>query len=285
MGQERDRNMVVTTYEAEIEAWRAHMSESLRSETGWLTLVGLYWLHEGANTVGSDPSADVLLPENTPKGLGTIEFRDNTATLHVNTDISVLVDSESVTTAVLRDDGDPRGASRVEIGAILFTVIQRGDQYGVRVRDRNHPARQRFTGRIWYPIDPNYRVRAIYIQHPEPRTLQIMSVAGVITPITNPGYVEFALNGQHIRLEAFNEGGDDLWFVFRDANPQVYRASRFMYAPITPDGSAILDFNKAYNPPCAFTAYATCPLPLKENILSISIEAGEKAPISQEAQP
>jgi uncharacterized protein (DUF1684 family) len=110
-----------------------------------------------------------------------------------------------------------------------------------------------------------------------------MSVAGVVTPITNPGYVEFSLKGQRVTLEAFNEGGDDLWFVFRDANPKVYRASRFLYAPITPDGSAILDFNKAYNPPCAFTPYATCPLPLKENILSISIEAGEKAPV--EAQP
>jgi uncharacterized protein (DUF1684 family) len=275
--------VAVTTYEADIEAWRAHMSESLRSETGWLTLIGLYWLHEGTNTIGSDPSAEILLPEGALQSLGTIEFHDNAATLHVSMDTPVLVNGERAATIVLRDDSDPRGASRVEIGSLLFTVIQRGDQYGIRLRDRNHPARQHFKGRIWYPIDPNYRVRGIYIQHPEPRMLQIMSVAGVITPISNPGYVEFALNGQHIRLEAFNEGGDDLWFVFRDANPLVYRASRFMYAPITPDGSAILDFNKAYNPPCAFTPYATCPLPLKENILSISIEAGEKAP--QETQP
>jgi uncharacterized protein (DUF1684 family) len=256
-------NVAVSTYEAEIEAWRERMSESLRSETGWLTLIGLFWLHEGENTVGSDSSCEILLPENTPPRLGVIELRG--------------------TTVVLRDDSDPRGASRVELGAIHFAIIKRGDQYGVRARDRNHPARKSFTGRIWYPIDPDYRIKATYIQHPEPRTLQIMNVAGISTPITNPGYVEFALNGQHVRLEAFNEGGDDLWFVFRDANPDVYRASRFLYAPLTPDGSAILDFNKAYNPPCAFTPYATCPLPLKENILSISIEAGEKAPL--ESQP
>ncbi len=269
----------VKTYEAEIEAWRRHMSDSLRSETGWLTLIGLYWLHEGTNSVGSDPYADVLLPETLPARLGVIELHDQTATFSIEADPPVLVDGAPVKTVVLRDDSAPQGAARVEIDAIHFVVIKRGDFYGVRVRDRNHPARKSFTGRIWFPIDPAFRVTASYTPHAEKRTLQIMSVAGVSTPINNPGYAEFTLDGQRLRLQAFHESGDDLWFVFRDASPLVYRSSRFLYAPFTPDGCVILDFNKAYNPPCAFTPYATCPIPLKENILSISIEAGEKAPL------
>lgn len=271
--------MAVTTYEEEIQAWRERMSENLRSETGWLTLIGLFWLREGENTIGSDPSADVLMPEGTPQRLGILELREGVVTFHITPNASVTVDGIAAANVVLRDDTDPRGASRVELGAIHFAIIKRGDQYGVRVRDRNHPARQNFTGRIWFPIDPSYRVGATYTRHPQPRTLEIMSVAGIATPITNPGYVEFTLDGQPVRLEAFNEGGDELWFVFRDASPDIYRAARFLYAPLIPDGSATLDFNKAYNPPCAFTPYATCPLPVKENILAISIKAGEKAPL------
>jgi uncharacterized protein (DUF1684 family) len=265
------------TYEVEIEAWRQSMDAKLRAETGWLTLTGLYWLHEGQNTLGSDPTCDVVLPESAPQQLGVIEFHDQKATLHLTANLEVRVDGVvAAKTIRLRDDADPLGASRIEIGAVNFFVIQRSDQYGVRVRDKNNPARQAFTGRVWFPIDPAYRVTAAFTPHPQPKTIGILNVVGLIEPTLNPGYVDFTLDGHSIRLEAFDASDDEIWFVFRDASPLTYPASRFLYAPLNPNGTATLDFNKAYNPPCAFTPYATCPLPPKQNILLFPLEVGEK---------
>ena len=267
------------TYEAEIEAWRQSMDEKLRAETGWLTLTGLYWLHEGQNTLGSDPGCDVVLPESAPAQLGYIDFHaQTTATLHITASAEVLVDGVVANTIRLRSDSHPQGASRVEIGSVNFFVIKRGSQYGVRVRDRNKPERLNFSGRIWFPINPAYRISATFTPYPEPKTLQIANVAGLLEPTLSPGVVDFTLDGQSVRLEAFEGGENELWFVFRDTSPLTYPASRFLYAPIHPDGTATLDFNKAYNPPCAFTPYATCPLPPKQNILAFPLEVGEKIP-------
>ena len=253
------------------------MDEKLRAETGWLTLTGLYWLHEGQNRIGSDPDCDIILPESTPQQFGVIDFHDEQATLHIATDLEVLVDGVvAATTSHLRDDADSLGPSRVEIGSVNFFIIRRSDQYAVRVRDRNNPARQTFAGRIWFPIEPAFQVTAAFTPHPQPKTIDIVNVVGLIETTRNPGYVDFTLNGQSIRLEAFEGGQDQLWFVFRDSSPQTYAASRFLYAPLNPDGTATLDFNKAYNPPCAFTPYATCPLPPKQNILDFPLEVGEK---------
>ena len=265
------------TYEIEIEAWRQSMDEKLRAETGWLTLTGLYWLHEGENSLGSDPDCDIILPESAPAQLGFIDFHNMQATLHRTASIEVLVDGVvAAKTTHIRDDADPFGVSRVEIGSVNFFIIRRGSQYGVRVRDRNNPARHAFTGRVWFPINSTFRVTASFSAHPQPKTLDITNVVGLIETTTNPGYVDFTLDGQSVRLEAFEGGQDQLWFVFRDTSPQTYAASRFLYAPLNPDGTATLDFNKAYNPPCAFTPYATCLLPPKQNILTFPVEAGEK---------
>ena len=266
----------VSTYETEIQAWRQSMDEKLRAETGWLTLTGLYWLHEGHNTLGSDPTCDVVLPDSAPKQLGLIEFQNQRATLYVTTNAEVTVDGVVANTSVLHDDTYAEGASRVEIGSINFFIIKRSDQYAVRVRDRNNPARQSFTGRIWFPINPDYLITATFTPHSELKTLQIVNIVGLLEPMGNPGYVDFTLDGHQIRLEAFDGDDDQLWFVIRDASPLTYKGGRFLYAPINPDSTATLDFNKAYNPPCVFTPYATCPLPPKQNILSLPIEVGEK---------
>jgi uncharacterized protein (DUF1684 family) len=259
------------SYEAEILVWRQTVEERLRSDNGWLTLTGLYWLHEGENSVGSDPSADVLLPASAPLRLGVIHFRDGKASFRP---------TGTEEAEALRDDEHPQGASRIEVGSVSFTVIKRGDQYGVRVRDKDNPARQTFAGRVWYPVDAQSRVTAKYVAHAEPRSLPVMNVVGIETPMENPGYVEFTLGGHTARLEAFAASSDEVWFVFQDTAGENYHGGRFLYAPVQ-DGSASLDFNKAYNPPCAFTPYATCPVPPKENHLPFAVEAGEKAPLNE----
>lgn len=266
------------SYVAEIEQWRQTMDDSLRAEDGWLSLVGLHWLKPGLNTIGSAATADILLSDAVPSELGAIEWSDERFTLQLAVDAAVTVDNEPVTASiVLRDDSAEAGPSVVRLGSISFLVIRRGDEFAVRVRDSNNPDRQAFTGRQWFPLDNTYRIAGTIIPHAVPRTVQVINSAGQIAPMKNPARVEFVLAGQTLHLEAFSAARDSFWFVFKDATSgqSTYGAGRFMYASPQADDSIILDFNRAYHPPCAYTPYATCPRPLPENILSIPILAGE----------
>jgi uncharacterized protein len=274
-------NIETPSYEAELAAWHAEKENNLRSDSGWLTLAGLHWLHEGENTVGSDPTCDVALPiGSTPEHIGTITLHDGVATLLITTDETVTVDDQTVSSTVLRNSHAAGGPSFVRVRGITFFVIKREDQYGIRVRDINNSARQTFNGRRWYPTNPALHVTGQFHKHPEPRRLTVISSVGMATPMENPGWVEFELDGQTQHLEAFdtdNEDKRELWFIFKDATngKTTYGAGRFMYSVVSPDGQVDLDFNRSYSPPCAFTPYATCPLPPRENILKVAIEAGE----------
>jgi uncharacterized protein (DUF1684 family) len=221
----------------------------------------------------------VALPEgSTPERLGVIEFHDGQARLRITADEPVTVDDAPVTEAALRDDSAKEGPSLVKIRAITFFVIQREDMFGIRVRDKNNPERFSFSGRNWFPIDSSYRVTGKFTAHATPRTIEVINSVGQLTPMKNLGYVEFELNHQLVKLEAFEASGDQLWFIFKDvtSGPVTYGAGRYLYAPRQTDGSVVMDFNKAYHPPCAFTHFATCSLPPRENILTIKIEAGER---------
>lgn len=265
------------TYAEEIAAWRQDMENSLRSETGWLTLTGLYWLDEGRNSVGADETSAVILPSGAPH-LGTIVFEDGKFTLHVDSDAEVTVDGEPVREAVLRDSSHPAGVSVVGIGTVTFFVLQRGDAYAVRVRDSSNPARITFAGRNWFDVDRAYSVTGVYVPRENPRTLPIVNSAGQDVEMNNPGRAEFTLNGEKVALEAFDAGEGQIWFIFRDgtSGKSTYGAGRFLYATLHDDNTVSVDFNKAYHPPCAFTSYATCPYPPKENFLTIDIPVGER---------
>ncbi|MEO8609521.1 MAG: DUF1684 domain-containing protein [Chloroflexota bacterium] len=268
-----------STYVTEINRWRQTKDDSLRAEDGWLSLIGLFWLPEGANTVGANPKSDIPIDAaGVPDQLGTIEFHDGQATLQISADAPVTVDGVLNTHAVLRDDNAEAGPSLVKIGSVSFFVIRRGDAFGVRVRDANNPARLTFTGRNWFPIAPQYQVKGTFVVHDTPRTIPIVNASGQTEMVDNPGKVEFELGGQALSLEAFAAGKDELWFVFKDATSaqSTYGAGRFMYAPVNADGVVSLDFNKAYHPPCAFTPYSTCLRPPKENILPVEVLAGER---------
>jgi uncharacterized protein (DUF1684 family) len=270
-------NETAQTYLDEISLWQQTMDKNLRKEDGWLSLVGLDWLHEGVNTVGSASDNDIVLPASAPAKLGYIEFLREEAKLWIESDAEVFIDNEPVKSAVLRNDNNPNGPSLVKIGSISFSVIKRTNQYGIRVRDSENPAIASFTGRQWFPIDSAYKVAAIFVPHEKVRSLQVLNSVGMIAPMQNPGYLEFELHGESLTLEAFDAGETQWWLIFKDgtSGDSTYGAGRFLYVQRPVDGQVFIDFNRAYSPPCAFTHHATCPLAPKENILSIAIEAGE----------
>jgi uncharacterized protein len=261
-----------TAYEAEIEEWRARADAGLRAEDGWLTVVGLFWLAEGANTVGAGESCDVVLPGG-PERLGAIELIGETATLRAAGE-PVVVNGAPVETHELRADA-PGPPDLVTVGDVTFFLIRRGGRLGVRVRDKNSALRRDFAGRRWYPVREEYRVRARFVPYDPPRPVAITNMLGDVEPMIAAGQARFELRGRELRLEAMRRGDGQLFFIFRDATSgaQTYPAARFLVTP--PSEELTLDFNHAYSPPCAFTPFATCPLPPPENHLPVPVEAGE----------
>jgi uncharacterized protein (DUF1684 family) len=253
--------------------WRQTRHDRLLKEDGWLSLVGLDWLHEGAN--------DVELP-STPKVTAHVVLAGAKATLQP--DPALTIDGKPVAAPVeLKDDGDPK-PTVVRAGSLSFLFIKRadknGERYGLRVKDPNSEPRKDFKGLDYFDADPKYRVEAHFEPYNPQKKIAITNVLGMVSDETAPGVLVFTLDGKEYRLEPILEQGEtDLFIIFRDATSgkETYGAARYLYAkPPGPDGKTIVDFNHAYNPPCAFTPYATCPLPPSQNRLPIRIEAGEK---------
>ena len=264
---------------AEISKWRQQREERLKSETGWLTLAGLFWLKEGANRFGSDPGSDVALPEGSaPASAGVLEFHDGKTVVTMAPGVVATIDGKSITQTELKPDsaGSP---DILAIGRLTMQVIKRGEKYGIRLKDTESKARREFTGLHWYPVEDSYRLTARFVPYDPPRMLLIPTVLGTTEEMPCPGKAVFTINGQELSLEPVIEepGADELFYIFKDetSGSQTYPAGRFMYSEMPKDGVVVIDFNKAYNPPCAFTPYATCPLPPAQNRLKVKIEAGE----------
>jgi len=272
-----------SAYVAEIEAWQQRRVASIGNADGWLTVVGLTWLRPGLNRVGGAPDCDVVLPgDGVPATVaGLVLGEDGRVTLVPEPDAGLsLGDEPAVERALATDrDGAPDVVTR---GSVSFHLIARGDQVGVRVKDRDSAARRDFRGLEYYPIDPGYRVAGVLERYPEPRQVLVPSAQGPDQPMLVPGRVRFTLRGTACSLEPLVSSAEDdqFMFVFRDATSgrTTYGAGRFLYAPAPRPGSdaVTLDFNRAYSPPCAFTAHATCPLPPPGNALAVAVEAGEK---------
>ncbi|HYZ84946.1 MAG TPA: DUF1684 domain-containing protein [Bryobacteraceae bacterium] len=264
-----------STYRTEIESWRAKRAESLKAPDGWLSLVGLAWLEQGENTVGSAENNRVVLPKRLPAKAATIHFDKGVARITSLPGVALKVNGKPVTTAELRSDTGGKDPDIAEIDGVIFYVIHRDPKYGIRIKDPQSPARTGFLGLDWYPVKPDWRIDAKWIK--SPTTIEYDAITGGKQREESPGYAEFQHNGQTIKLQATIDTGD-LFFVFRDATAgkTTYPAARFLKAKVPTGDHVTLDFNKAYNPPCVFTAYATCPLPLPQNRLSFPIEAGER---------
>ena len=224
-------------YLAELEAWRRHMDESLRSELSWLALAGLFWLQDGQNTIGSDPESDVVLPQGkAPFRLGILHKEAEGIWLEVAPGADVRVNGEPYERRLLRDDTQPT-SDKISIGSITFVVLKRGDRVGIRVWDRTNPRRQSFEGRRWYEPQAAYRVAGRFERHDPPRTIDIPNVLGDVEARVNPGAVAFTIDGQALRLEGVESGEQRLFIIFRDqtSGDETYGVGRFLYLKINDD--------------------------------------------------
>lgn len=268
-------------YVHRIEQMRRRRLERLRAPDGWLTLVGLEWLHDGENTVGADPDGDVILRgEDAPQRAGAVVVDGRDVRFVRAPEADVTLDGQLVDEVQLRDDTDPeRPPTVLRIGSLGFHLIRRGDRLGIRVRDSASTLRQTFAGIEYFPIDPSWRVVARFEPTPD-AMIAVPDVIGLTAQEPSPGSVAFTREAVDYRLLALEGDGDrSLWLVFGDATNGVetYGGGRFLYTePPRADGTLVVDFNLAYNPPCVFTPYATCDLPPAENRLSLRIEAGER---------
>ena len=263
-------------YTAEIEQWRRGREARLRSEDGWLSLAGLFWLKDGENTVGADPSNNIVLPKGSaPDRLGVYEFHGSVVSFRSAPGATVTVNDHPATSATLKPDTSDSPDVLRSNGLTMY-VIERGDRYGIRLKDKNSEARRTFTGLKYFPVNPDYRVKARFVPYNPPKMVTIPNILGQVEQAASPGYVVFTLKGRELRLDPITED-DSLFFIFKDltSGKQTYPPGRFLNTDMPKGGEVVLDFNKSYNPPCVFTPYATCPLPPEQNKLSVAIEAGE----------
>ena len=261
----------------EVEAWRAKHEADYRRE--WVTIAGLHPLKSGRNTVGSSPSSDIPLPAPAPPTVGYFTVADKTVGFTPEPGAPVRLRDAAVTSTVLVHGGEPPASGTLSVGDVQFLVHLTGDRRTIRVRDPNGPQARSFLGFTWFPIDPEYRVIGRFIKDAEPNRMKVPNTIGDEDVYATDGVVEFTLFGQTLRLRPFTTRPKRFYFVFRDASSghETYETARFFYADLRDDNSVIVDFNQAYNPPCAFNPYTTCPIPLRENRMTVKILAGEKA--------
>jgi uncharacterized protein (DUF1684 family) len=265
-------------YEAELQEWRASRLEHLRGPTGYLNLVGLYWLESTSVRIGSAADNDIVFPEKAAEHIGVIRAMPDGALLEVAANVDVRSRNEPVTKLLMEDDTSANPVT-VTHGALAWSIIKRDGNLALRLRDFEHPAIDAFGPIESYPIDLDLRVKGTLKPFEEPRILNVnTTIEGLGYRPRSPGTVAFEIDGKVHELEAY-ESGDELFFVFGDltSGRETYPAGRFLYAA-APDhrGETILDFNRAYSPPCAFNEFATCPVASPRNRLSVRIEAGEK---------
>jgi uncharacterized protein (DUF1684 family) len=267
----------VSAYEAEIGAWRQARHERLASEDGWLSLVGFEWLQDGVNRIGSGAGSDIRI-HGGPADWGSIVLTEGTLMFEPAAPGGTTIDGVPAARVRLVPDaeGEP---TVVRHDNLSFYVIMRGS-YALRIKDTQAPTLRAFEGVENYPVDPGWRVQARFIPAGQGETIEIANVLGQSESMAVGGIVEFERDGRTYRLLGLEEkDASSLWFLFADRTTgrETYGAGRFLYSDGLPDGGRIVvDFNKAYNPPCAFNEYSTCPLPPHENRLDLAVTAGEK---------
>jgi uncharacterized protein (DUF1684 family) len=268
----------LNAYTRSVEAWQEERLERLKGKSGWLNLAGLFWLEEGENRFGSDPSNDIVFPEKADAFCGSLILEHGKVTLKVAAGVRILHGDTLVTKTVLMDDHSGN-TTLLQQGDLAWYIIKRSEKYGIRLRDYAHPRIRELDHIPAYPVNPDYVVEATLEPFDQPRTMTVATpVEGFTESYQCPGILHFRLRGSKQELYPFTSG-KDYFLVFADETTglETYGAGRFMYATPDSTGRIILDFNRAYNPPCAFSPFATCPMPPGENFLSVAVKAGEQA--------
>jgi uncharacterized protein (DUF1684 family) len=263
---------------AETDAWRAKHERDYRRE--WVTIAGLHFLHDGAQTAGSAMGNDIVLPSTAPATVGQFVLEGKTVRFEPARGADVRLKDTPVTSPIVLKDDESGAADELVLGSVKIAAHASGERRSLRVWDPDGPLARGFKGFTWFPIQLDYRVTGRFIRDAQPKTLKVMNTFGDLDSFATEGVVEFTLQGKTLRLRPFTTRPKRLYFVFRDASSgeETYGAARFLYSDLKDDGTTVLDFNQAYNPPCAFNPYTTCPIPLPENRLQqVKILAGERA--------
>lgn len=264
---------------ASVNAWRATHEADYRRD--WATIAGLHFLEPGSHAIGSDKANEIVLPEGVPPVVGRIVVEDGSVRYDPAGGVAALLNGKPVTASVALKEPGREADDEVQIDDVKFAVHASGKRLSLRVWDPDGKQAREFAGFAWFPIDARYRVVARFIPDPGGKTINvpIVNTYGDADILPSEGVVEFTLNGETIRLRPFTTRPKRFYFVFRDGSSghETYETARFLYSDLRDDGTTVLDFNQAYNPPCAFNPYTTCPIPIKENRLAVKILAGEKA--------
>jgi uncharacterized protein (DUF1684 family) len=269
-------------HRASVEAVRRRREERLRDPEGWLSLVGLHWLHEGENRFGTDPAGEIPLaaqsgPLPAIAGRITVSQGRVTASAELGSGVTVAEGPLPDGTELVDDSEDD--PTVLALGSLRFYLVRRGERLGIRVKDGAAPAIASFTGLDYFPIDPGWRLAARLEPAPPGTTIPVPDILGDVNAEDSPGDVAFELDGVVHRLKALEAQPGHLWLIFGDATngEETYGGGRFLVTgPVQPDDSVEVDFNLTYSPPCVFSPYATCPLPPEGNRLPMRVEAGEK---------
>jgi len=265
-------------YEADVLQWRTGRVERLKSPYGYLNLVGLYWLSDGTSSIGSAGDNDIVFPAAADAHIGELQITAEGVVLVADADADVRYEDIPVRSILISDDTTDNPIALTH-KSFAWTIIKRDGRFALRLRDFDHPAIEAFPALEYFPIDPALRVTATLQRFDEPKVLNVKTtIEGLGYNPQSPGKLAFEIGGESFELEAY-ASGDSLFFVFADATSgrETYPAGRFLYAAVpAEDGRTVLDFNRAYSPPCAFNAFATCPVASPRNRLQVRIEAGEK---------
>jgi len=256
--------------------WRKEVDANLRRENSWLALAGLFWLRQGTNLIGSDPNCDIKLPSRAPAHLGRFEFDGNNVTLLVDGDTAVEVNGEATKTAQL-DADEEDVPSFITLGEMRMVVVRRSKGVGIRLWDNTRDERHTRPPRTWYPVKEEYRIPANYARFEEPKIVQMPDILGMILNEKMNGEVTFPFGGRSLKALVTEEPDHRLYLQFKDLTngDTTFPATRYLYTEPHDQGQVVVDFNKAYNPPCSFTNYATCSFAPRQNHLEARIEAGE----------
>jgi len=269
--------MAQNNYRQTINEWRKERDKSIRKENGWLSLSGLYWLKPGKNQLGSDANAEIQLPGRVPSNIGYLEYDEKSVTLQTSSNQKVLVNGKKTDFAILQPDIS-ENPSFITLQEIRLVVIQRGNKIGVRLWDNQREERQTFPARIWYDIDEEFRLPAAFTTYDQPRNALFQDLTGEKSEFPVDGYLSFDFKGTHYQLDINKETDGSLFVRFWDptSKDETYPLGRYLVADQEEAGKIFIDFNKAYNPPCAFSKFATCIFAPDQNHLDFRVITGER---------